>query len=175
MTKLTLEWKRRANQAKVQIKSKSKKSETEESQSNRALELNIQLDAILNPSDGPGKPNSINNEDLRPNGPSIISTAHLCAKLTKNVKTFEGTNPKPSYKPISAINEMSGDVACLDIAPVPERGQRSCFLAVGSYDNTIRILSLDCMQASVGGEDKVDHPASLFLNAGLQNGSSSGL
>ncbi|KAG8377236.1 hypothetical protein BUALT_Bualt08G0007300 [Buddleja alternifolia] len=90
-------------------------------------------------------------------------------------------------------HEMSGDVACLDIAPVPEGRQRSRFLAVGSYDNTIRILSLDpddCMQilslqsvssppesllflevlASIGGEDGADHPASLFLNAGLQNG-----
>lgn len=90
-------------------------------------------------------------------------------------------------------HEMPGDVACLDIAPVPEGRQRSRFLAVGSYDNTIRILSLDpddCMQilsvqsvssppesllllevqASVGGEDGADHPASVFLNAGLQNG-----
>ncbi|KAL0368761.1 UNVERIFIED_CONTAM: Spliceosome-associated protein A [Sesamum calycinum] len=90
-------------------------------------------------------------------------------------------------------HEMSGDVACLDIAPVPEGRQRSRFLAVGSYDNTIRILSLDpddCMQilslqsvssppesllflevqASSGGEDGADHPASLFLNSGLQNG-----
>ncbi|KAK1571910.1 hypothetical protein Q3G72_024778 [Acer saccharum] len=90
-------------------------------------------------------------------------------------------------------HEMSGDVACLDIAPVPEGRKRSRFLAVGSYDNTIRILSLDPddtmqilsvqsvssppesllfleVQASVGGEDGADHPASLFLNAGLQNG-----
>ncbi|KAG6600076.1 Spliceosome-associated protein 130 B, partial [Cucurbita argyrosperma subsp. sororia] len=90
-------------------------------------------------------------------------------------------------------HEMSGDVACLDIAPVPEGRQRSRFLAVGSYDNTIRILSLDpddCMQilsvqsvssapesllflevlASVGGEDGADHPASLFLNAALHSG-----
>lgn len=89
--------------------------------------------------------------------------------------------------------DMSGDVACLDIAPVPEGRQRSRFLAVGSYDSVIRILSLDpddCMQilsvqvvssppesllllevqASVGGEDGADHPASVFLNAGLQNG-----
>ncbi|CAI0443010.1 unnamed protein product [Linum tenue] len=90
-------------------------------------------------------------------------------------------------------HEMSGDVACLDIAPVPEGRQRSRFLAVGTYDNIIRILSLDpddCMQilsvqsvssipesllflevqASMGGEDGADHPASLFLNAGLQSG-----
>ncbi|XP_006293329.2 spliceosome-associated protein 130 A [Capsella rubella] len=90
-------------------------------------------------------------------------------------------------------HEMSGDVACLDIAPVPEGRQRSRFLAVGSYDNTVRILSLDpddCLQilsvqsvssapesllflevqASIGGEDGADHPANLFLNSGLQNG-----
>nr|GFA55350.1 hypothetical protein [Tanacetum cinerariifolium] len=44
---------------------------------------------------------------------------------------------------------MSGDMACLDIAPVHEGRQKSCFLVVGSYNNTIRILSLDphdCMQ-----------------------------
>ncbi|KAG6402388.1 hypothetical protein SASPL_134581 [Salvia splendens] len=92
-----------------------------------------------------------------------------------------------------AKHEMSGDIACLDIAPVPEGRQRSRFLAVGSYDNTIRILSLDPddtmdilslqsvssppesllfleVQASFGGEDGADHPANLFLNAGLQNG-----
>ncbi|KAJ7971328.1 splicing factor 3B subunit 3-like [Quillaja saponaria] len=86
-------------------------------------------------------------------------------------------------------HEMSGDVARLDIAPLPEGGQRSRFLAVGSYDNTIRVLSLDpddCMQilsvqsvssapesllflevlASVGGEDCADHPASLFSMQG---------
>lgn len=90
-------------------------------------------------------------------------------------------------------HEMPGDVACLAIAPVPEGRRRSRFLAVGSYDNTIRILSLDPddgmqvlsvqsvssppesllfleVKASTGGEDGADHPASLFLNAGLQNG-----
>ncbi|KAM0011773.1 putative WD40/YVTN repeat-like-containing domain superfamily [Helianthus debilis subsp. tardiflorus] len=86
-------------------------------------------------------------------------------------------------------NEMSGDVACLDIAPIPEGRQRSRFLAVGSYDNTIRILSLDpedCMQvlslqsvssppesllflevqASSGGEDGAGPSASLFSERG---------
>ncbi|KAJ7522261.1 hypothetical protein O6H91_18G003700 [Diphasiastrum complanatum] len=89
--------------------------------------------------------------------------------------------------------EMPGDVACLDIAPVPEGRQRSRFLAVGSDESTIRILSLDpndCMhilsvqavssppesllllevQAYSGGEEGAEHPASVFLNAGLQNG-----
>jgi hypothetical protein len=39
--------------------------------------------------------------------------------------------------------DMSGDVACLDLAPVPEGRQRNRFLAVGSFDSTVRILSLD--------------------------------
>nr|GFC49921.1 hypothetical protein [Tanacetum cinerariifolium] len=44
---------------------------------------------------------------------------------------------------------MPGDVVCLDIAHVPEGRQRYHFLVVGSYNNTICILSLDphdCMQ-----------------------------
>ncbi|CAI7765258.1 unnamed protein product [Closterium sp. NIES-53] len=39
--------------------------------------------------------------------------------------------------------DMPGDVACLDVAPIPEGRQRARFLAVGSYDSTVRILSLD--------------------------------
>lgn len=88
--------------------------------------------------------------------------------------------------------EMSGDVACLDIAPVPEGRQRSRFLAVGSFDSTIRILSLDpddCMQilsvqalssppesillldVQTGAVDSEGGGTrSVFLNAGLQNG-----
>lgn len=38
--------------------------------------------------------------------------------------------------------EMSGDVACLDVGPVPEGRQRSRFLAVGSYDNTVSAVPL---------------------------------
>lgn len=35
--------------------------------------------------------------------------------------------------------ELSGDVVCLDIAPVPEGRQRSRFLAVASYDSSVPI------------------------------------
>ena len=38
---------------------------------------------------------------------------------------------------------MGDDVACLDIAPVPEGRARCRFLAVGCYDSTVRILGLD--------------------------------
>jgi splicing factor 3B subunit 3 len=81
----------------------------------------------------------------------------------------------------TAKREMASEVACLDIAPLPDGRQRSGFVAVGSHDSTIRLLSLnpdDCMHllsvlavssppASLLLEDG-DH--GVFLNAGLQNG-----
>ena len=33
--------------------------------------------------------------------------------------------------------DMPGDVACLDLLPVPEGRQRAKYLAVGAYDNTV--------------------------------------
>ena len=39
--------------------------------------------------------------------------------------------------------ELSSDIACLDVGPVPEGRQRCRFLVVGSYDNTVRVFSLD--------------------------------
>lgn len=39
--------------------------------------------------------------------------------------------------------EMGADVAALDVGPVPPGRQRSRFLAVGSFDSTIRVISLD--------------------------------
>ncbi len=38
---------------------------------------------------------------------------------------------------------MGDDVACLDIAPIPDGRQRCRFLAVGCYDSTVRILGVD--------------------------------
>eukprot|EP00197_Chlamydomonas_leiostraca_P002569 CAMPEP_0202858070 /NCGR_PEP_ID=MMETSP1391-20130828/754_1 /ASSEMBLY_ACC=CAM_ASM_000867 /TAXON_ID=1034604 /ORGANISM="Chlamydomonas leiostraca, Strain SAG 11-49" /LENGTH=642 /DNA_ID=CAMNT_0049536943 /DNA_START=87 /DNA_END=2011 /DNA_ORIENTATION=- len=39
--------------------------------------------------------------------------------------------------------EMGDDVACLDIAPVPEGRARCRFLVVGCYDSTVRVLGVD--------------------------------
>lgn len=39
--------------------------------------------------------------------------------------------------------DLGGEVASLDVAPVPEGRARARFLAVGAYDATIRLLSLD--------------------------------
>ena len=38
--------------------------------------------------------------------------------------------------------DLAGDVACLDVAPVPEGRQRSRFLAVASYDSTVKFSAL---------------------------------
>lgn len=46
--------------------------------------------------------------------------------------------------------EMSGDVACLDVGPVPEGRQRSRFLAVGSYDNTVSLILLLAPHSMLG-------------------------
>ena len=43
--------------------------------------------------------------------------------------------------------DMPGDVACLDLLPVPEGRQRAKFLAVGAYDNTVRPQMPACVHA----------------------------
>ncbi|GJU33529.1 spliceosome-associated protein 130 A [Tanacetum coccineum] len=70
-------------------------------------------------------------------------------------------------------NEMSGDVTCLDIAPVPEGRQRSRFLAVGSYNNTIRILSLDPHDCLSAGRTVQTTRLASFLMLACKMGSSS--
>ncbi|CAO3571904.1 unnamed protein product [Mortierella alpina] len=85
--------------------------------------------------------------------------------------------------------EMSGNVTCLSIQPLPAGRRRVRFLAVGCDDNTVRILSLDAsscleplsMQALSAVPESlvmIDMPdqisegslTTLYLNIGLQNG-----
>eukprot|EP00873_Tetraselmis_striata_P011542 jgi/Tetstr1/431806/TSEL_021301.t1 len=90
--------------------------------------------------------------------------------------------------------DMRGDIAALDIAPVPEGRQRSKFLAVGDHASQVRILSLDpddCLatlavqalpavpeslliiDSPVTGDSMSEEDAgagSLFLHSGLANG-----
>eukprot|EP01101_Sappina_pedata_P009043 TRINITY_DN5147_c0_g1_i1.p1 TRINITY_DN5147_c0_g1~~TRINITY_DN5147_c0_g1_i1.p1 ORF type:complete len:1219 (+),score=480.96 TRINITY_DN5147_c0_g1_i1:47-3703(+) len=42
-----------------------------------------------------------------------------------------------------AHKELGYDVSCLEIAPIPEGRQRAKFLAIGDWDNKVRIFSLD--------------------------------
>eukprot|EP00878_Enallax_costatus_P010041 GHUV01010480.1.p1 GENE.GHUV01010480.1~~GHUV01010480.1.p1 ORF type:complete len:1094 (+),score=306.67 GHUV01010480.1:216-3497(+) len=89
-----------------------------------------------------------------------------------------------------AKRDMDGDVASLDIAPVLPGARRCKFLAVGGYDNTVRMLSLEdgtqlrpvATQAvnavpeslsMLHGQSADDGPggdAGLFLHVGLSNG-----
>jgi len=83
--------------------------------------------------------------------------------------------------------DLGIDVACLDIGPIPEGRQRSRFLAVGGWDNTVRIMSLDsedCLTtlstqalpaqaeslAVVEMERKGSDTAQLYVNVGLHSG-----
>ncbi len=45
--------------------------------------------------------------------------------------------------------DMGGDVSCIDVAPIQANRLRQRFLAVGSYDATVRVVSLepdDCLK-----------------------------
>ena len=84
--------------------------------------------------------------------------------------------------------ETSGDIACLDIGPVPDGALRNRFLAMGSYDGTVRVMSLnpdDCLQTLAVQALKGSAPSSLLvlqtagtestqggllLNVGMANG-----
>jgi len=62
--------------------------------------------------------------------------------------------------------ETTGDIACLDIGPVPEGALRNRFLAMGSYDGTVRVMSLnpdDCLQTLAVQALKNSTPASLMI------------
>ncbi|KAF6255086.1 CPSF A subunit region-domain-containing protein [Scenedesmus sp. NREL 46B-D3] len=89
-----------------------------------------------------------------------------------------------------AKKDMDGDVACLDIAPVLQGALRCRFLAVGGYDNTVRMLSLEdgtqlrpvatqgvnavpeslLMLHGHAAEEPGSGDAGLFLHVGLSNG-----
>ena len=62
--------------------------------------------------------------------------------------------------------ETNGDIACLDIGPVPEGALRNRFLAMGSYDGTVRVMSLspdDCLQTLAVQALKGSSPSSLLI------------
>eukprot|EP00656_Telonema_subtile_P000860 TRINITY_DN1040_c0_g3_i1.p1 TRINITY_DN1040_c0_g3~~TRINITY_DN1040_c0_g3_i1.p1 ORF type:complete len:1192 (-),score=391.23 TRINITY_DN1040_c0_g3_i1:125-3700(-) len=85
--------------------------------------------------------------------------------------------------------DMGQDVACVDLGPVPEGRQRSRWLAVGGYDNTVKLVSLDpddCLQVmsqqalptrpeslcliEMVGHSTNSQSTTLYLTAGLENG-----
>jgi splicing factor 3B subunit 3 len=65
------------------------------------------------------------------------------------------------------LMETSGDVACLHIGPMPDGQLRNRFLAMGSFDSTVRVPSLgadDCLQA-LGVQALAAAPSSLLMLA----------
>jgi len=85
--------------------------------------------------------------------------------------------------------DLGQDVACVDLGPVPAGRQRSKFLAVGGFDNTVKLLSLDpddCLQVmsqqalptqpeslcliEMDGHLTNAGGSTLYLTAGLANG-----
>jgi splicing factor 3B subunit 3 len=83
--------------------------------------------------------------------------------------------------------DLGREVACLDIAPVSEGRSRTRFLAVGDWDNTVRVLSLEnnncfgvlSVQALPTQAESLclvemtnpgDSSGTMFLNIGLKNG-----
>ncbi|GJT62525.1 hypothetical protein Tco_1006058 [Tanacetum coccineum] len=91
MTKMSMEWKRLCKIKGQSTKNVRVRVNTDESAVQTEPELKeYLLDVILTHSYGPGKPNSINFDDCEDqNGPSIISTAHLCGNCTRTVKTLK--------------------------------------------------------------------------------------
>mmetsp|Transcript_24270 Transcript_24270/g.47531 ORF Transcript_24270/g.47531 Transcript_24270/m.47531 type:complete len:1062 (+) Transcript_24270:1-3186(+) len=85
--------------------------------------------------------------------------------------------------------EMGNDVAALAIAPIQEGQRRSLFMAVGCFDKTVRVLSIDPRSAltqltlqacaavpssvlltRMSADESKDAKTTLFLYTGLKNG-----
>ncbi|GMH39601.1 hypothetical protein BSKO_07499 [Bryopsis sp. KO-2023] len=88
--------------------------------------------------------------------------------------------------------DTTSEISCMDVAPIPEGKQRTRFVAIGSIDSTVRVMSLDpgeCLNAlalqavpaipesllflstsglAADGSDEGNGP--LFLQLGLNNG-----
>ncbi|GJR61962.1 hypothetical protein Tco_1504124 [Tanacetum coccineum] len=89
MTKLSMEWKRLCRiKAKVQKKAKVRVN-TEESAVKPEPELKNTIGCNLNPSDGPGKPNSITMKTVKTKWALNQFQQPICVQLTKTVKTLK--------------------------------------------------------------------------------------
>ncbi|GJS74944.1 hypothetical protein Tco_0724825 [Tanacetum coccineum] len=83
MTKLSMEWKRLCKiKAKVRVN-------TEESAVKPEPELKNTIECNLNPSDGPGKPNSIIMKTVKTKWALNQLQQPICVQLTKTVKTLK--------------------------------------------------------------------------------------
>ncbi|GJW58343.1 hypothetical protein Tco_0105074 [Tanacetum coccineum] len=87
MTKLSMEWKNVQKTGQVQKCQVS--SQYEESESKPEPELKNTIGCNLNPSDGPGKPNSIIMKTVKTKWALNQLQQPICVQLTKTVKTLK--------------------------------------------------------------------------------------
>ncbi|XP_065186396.1 splicing factor 3B subunit 3-like [Sycon ciliatum] len=124
-----------------------------------------------------------------------VNDRQVVIALTGRELVYFEMDPSGQLNEYTERKEMTSDIICMALGPVPASEQRSRFLAVGLADNTVRIISLDpsdtlqplSMQAlpaaaeslsilqlggSADGQEAVGgNPlGTLFLNVGLQNG-----
>ncbi|KAG0304071.1 Splicing factor 3B subunit 3 [Linnemannia gamsii] len=128
-----------------------------------------------------------------PGGRQIVRAAtnsqQVVIALTGGELVYFEVDESGNLSESNVRREMSGNVTCLSIQPLPVGRRRVRFLAVGCDDNTVRILSLDAsstleplsMQALSAVPESlvmIDMPdqisagslTTLYLNIGLQNG-----
>ncbi|KAF9331167.1 Splicing factor 3B subunit 3 [Podila minutissima] len=128
-----------------------------------------------------------------PGGRAIVRAAtnrqQVVIALTGGELVYFEVDDSGSLSESHVRREMSSNVNCLSIQPLPLGRKRVRFLAVGCDDNTVRILSLDSstcleplsMQAISAIPESlvmIDMPdqisegslSTLYLNIGLQNG-----
>ncbi|KAG0361649.1 Splicing factor 3B subunit 3 [Podila minutissima] len=128
-----------------------------------------------------------------PGGRAIVRAAtnrqQVVIALTGGELIYFEVDDSGSLSESHVRREMSSNVNCLSIQPLPLGRKRVRFLAVGCDDNTVRILSLDSstcleplsMQAISAIPESlvmIDMPdqisegslSTLYLNIGLQNG-----
>ncbi|GJY03337.1 retrovirus-related pol polyprotein from transposon TNT 1-94 [Tanacetum coccineum] len=86
MTKLSMEWKRLC---KIKAKNAKVRVNTEESAVKPEPELKNTIECNLNPSDGPGKPNSIFMKTMKTKWALNQFQQPICVQLTKTVKTLK--------------------------------------------------------------------------------------
>ncbi|XP_057291635.1 splicing factor 3B subunit 3-like [Hydractinia symbiolongicarpus] len=138
------------------------------------------------------------NEWKTPGKKSIIRSAvnerQIVIALTGNELVYFELDQSGQLNEYTERKEMSADVVCMALGPVPTGEQRSRFLAVGLSDNTVRIISLDpndCLEplsmqalpaageslciiemggAETGDKATTGNVGGHFLNIGLSNG-----
>ena len=74
---------------------------------------------------------------------SCCCCCQVVIALTGRELVYFEMDPSGQLNEYTERKEMTSDIICMALGPVPASEQRSRFLAVGLADNTVRIISLD--------------------------------